>query len=90
MNGCCVSGNQNTTSNDTAQNGIVNVSFLLLVTQSYDDFCFGKKLVLHNHNAMVPYSFFIKVGSWASKPDNTLVWVKFGLPLRDLPRSRKS
>ena len=37
-----------------------------------------------------PYSFFIKVVSWASKPDDTLARAKFGLPSRDMPRSHES
>ena len=36
------------------------------------------------------YSFFIKVVSWASKPDDTLSRAKFGLSSHDLPRSRES
>ena len=37
-----------------------------------------------------PYSFFIKVVSQASKPDDTLAWAKVGSPSCDLPRSCES
>ena len=43
-----------------------------------------------SHISRDPYSFFIKVASRASKPDDTLARAKFRLPSRDLMRSRES